>query len=180
MIDDVDCGAVDGMKISRGNRSTRRKPSPVPLCPPQIPHNLTWAAAVGSRRLTALAMARPISWVSEQLSASRTRLHGGKWLLTYACSVWLLSEAVHVLVSALGNTTQTNRLRNRKTGNGCGKPWKWSCAYSGVSRAGADLLSSASHDSSLLTEYIRVAWPQPPLPASLHCVQLKPENKSVL
>jgi hypothetical protein len=35
----------------------------VPLCPPQIPHNLTWTrtrvAAVGSRRLTAWAMARP-------------------------------------------------------------------------------------------------------------------------
>jgi hypothetical protein len=26
-----------GMKICRGNRSTRRKPAPAPLCPPQIP-----------------------------------------------------------------------------------------------------------------------------------------------
>jgi hypothetical protein len=63
MIDD-DYGAVDGMRIGRGNRSTRRKPVPVPLCPPQIPHDLTWgrtraAAAVGSQRLTAGAMARP-------------------------------------------------------------------------------------------------------------------------
>jgi hypothetical protein len=51
------------MKIDRGNRSTRRKPAPVPLCPPQIPHELIWArtraAAVGSRRLTSWAMARP-------------------------------------------------------------------------------------------------------------------------
>jgi hypothetical protein len=56
MIDDDD-GAVGGMRIGRGNRSTRRKPAPVPLCPPQIPHDLSWdgirAAAVGSRRLTA-------------------------------------------------------------------------------------------------------------------------------
>jgi hypothetical protein len=56
MIDD-DNGAVGGMRIGRGNRSTRRKPAPVPLCPPQIPHDMTWdrtrAAAVGSRRLTA-------------------------------------------------------------------------------------------------------------------------------
>jgi hypothetical protein len=56
MIDD-DNGVVGGMRIGRGNRSTRRKPAPVPLCPPQIPHDLTWdrtrAAAVGSRRLTA-------------------------------------------------------------------------------------------------------------------------------
>jgi hypothetical protein len=34
---DYDCGAVGGMKIGRGNRSTRRKPVPAPLCPPQIP-----------------------------------------------------------------------------------------------------------------------------------------------
>jgi hypothetical protein len=57
MIDEVDCGAIGGMKIGRVNRSTRRKPAPVPLCPPQIPHDLTRArtraAAVGSQRLTA-------------------------------------------------------------------------------------------------------------------------------
>jgi hypothetical protein len=63
MIDD-DSGAVGGIRIGRGNRSTRRKPAPVPLCPPQIPHDLTWdrtrAAAVGSQRLTASAMAWPV------------------------------------------------------------------------------------------------------------------------
>jgi hypothetical protein len=41
MIDDDDCGAVGGMKIGRGNQSTRGKPAPVPLSPPQIPHDLT-------------------------------------------------------------------------------------------------------------------------------------------
>jgi hypothetical protein len=39
------------------------KPVTVPLCPPQIPHGLTrdrtWASAVGGRRQTAWAMARP-------------------------------------------------------------------------------------------------------------------------
>jgi hypothetical protein len=54
MIDDDDYGAVGGMRIGRGNRSTRRKHAPVP---PQIPRDLTWdrtlAAAVGSQRLTA-------------------------------------------------------------------------------------------------------------------------------
>jgi hypothetical protein len=42
--------------IGKGNRSTRRKPAPVPLCPPQSPHaarTRTRAAAVGSHRLTA-------------------------------------------------------------------------------------------------------------------------------
>jgi hypothetical protein len=36
---DCDLGEIGGMKIGRGNRSTRRKPAPVPLCPPQIPHD---------------------------------------------------------------------------------------------------------------------------------------------
>jgi hypothetical protein len=40
MIDDDDYGAIGGMSIGRGNRSTRRKPAPMPLCPPQIPHDL--------------------------------------------------------------------------------------------------------------------------------------------
>jgi hypothetical protein len=56
MIDD-DYGAAGGMRIGRGNRSTQRKPAPVPLCPPQIPHDLTRdltrAAAVENRRQTA-------------------------------------------------------------------------------------------------------------------------------
>jgi hypothetical protein len=34
MIDDGDCGAIGGMKIGKGNRSTRRKPALVLLCPP--------------------------------------------------------------------------------------------------------------------------------------------------
>jgi hypothetical protein len=33
MIDEGDCGAIGGMKIGRGNQSTRRKPAPAPLCP---------------------------------------------------------------------------------------------------------------------------------------------------
>jgi hypothetical protein len=60
---DDECGAVGKMRIGRGNRSTRRKPASVPVCPPQIPHDLTRArtraAAVENRRLTALVMARP-------------------------------------------------------------------------------------------------------------------------
>jgi hypothetical protein len=62
MIDDGDCGAIGGLKIGRGNRSTRRKAAPVPLFPPQIPYDLTrartWTAAVGSYRLTTWAMER--------------------------------------------------------------------------------------------------------------------------
>jgi hypothetical protein len=43
------------LSLCKGNRNTRRKPIQVPLCPPQIPGNLTWARtrapAVGSHRL---------------------------------------------------------------------------------------------------------------------------------
>jgi hypothetical protein len=52
---DYDNGEIGGM-IGRGNRSTRRKPAPVTLCPPQTPHSArtrTRAAAVASQRLTA-------------------------------------------------------------------------------------------------------------------------------
>jgi hypothetical protein len=41
MMDD-ECGPIGGMRIGRGSRSTRRKPAPVPLCPPQSPHDLCW------------------------------------------------------------------------------------------------------------------------------------------
>jgi hypothetical protein len=50
---DYDDGEIGGM-IGMGNRSTRRKPAPVPLCPPQTPHaarTRTRAAAVRSQRL---------------------------------------------------------------------------------------------------------------------------------
>jgi hypothetical protein len=48
----------------RRDRSTRREPASVSLCPPQIPHDLNRArtrdAAVRSRRLTARGTARPL------------------------------------------------------------------------------------------------------------------------
>jgi hypothetical protein len=54
---DYDNGEISGMKMGKGNRSTRRKRAPAPLCPPQIPLDQTRArtraAAVGSQRLTA-------------------------------------------------------------------------------------------------------------------------------
>jgi hypothetical protein len=54
---DCDDGEFGGMKIGRGNRSTRRKFAPAPLCPQQIPlvqiRTRTRAAEVGSQRLTA-------------------------------------------------------------------------------------------------------------------------------
>jgi hypothetical protein len=52
---DYDNGEIGGM-IGRGNRSTWRKPAPVPLCPPQTLHAARTrirAAAVRSQRITA-------------------------------------------------------------------------------------------------------------------------------
>jgi hypothetical protein len=67
MIDEY--GVFGEMRTSRGNRSNERKPAPMPLCPIQIPHDLTWArtrtSAVGIQRLTAWAMAR---WISRILT----------------------------------------------------------------------------------------------------------------
>jgi hypothetical protein len=51
---DYDIGEIGGM-IGRENRSTRRKPATVLLCPPQTPHaarTRTRAAAMGNQRLT--------------------------------------------------------------------------------------------------------------------------------
>jgi hypothetical protein len=59
---DYDVGEISGKMIGRGNRSTRRKLAPVPLCPPQTPHDAPTRArapGVGSQRLTACATARP-------------------------------------------------------------------------------------------------------------------------
>jgi hypothetical protein len=61
MMDDDECGAI-GRMLGRGNWSTQRKPTPVPFCPPQIPHDMTQAqtqtSTMESRPLTARAMAR--------------------------------------------------------------------------------------------------------------------------
>jgi hypothetical protein len=63
-IDNDECKAIGGI-LDRGNRSDRRKPAPVPLCPPRISHDPTRArtttATVGNRRLTARGTARPMA-----------------------------------------------------------------------------------------------------------------------
>jgi hypothetical protein len=49
---DYEDGEFGGMMIDRRNQSKRRKPTPVLLCPPKIPHTArkrTRAAAVGSQ-----------------------------------------------------------------------------------------------------------------------------------
>jgi hypothetical protein len=59
---DDECGAFDGM-LGRRDGSARRNPVSKPLCPPQTTHELSRArigtVALGRRRLTARATARP-------------------------------------------------------------------------------------------------------------------------
>jgi hypothetical protein len=47
MMDDDECGAVGG-KSGKESRNTRRNPAPMPLSPPQIPHDLTITSACAS------------------------------------------------------------------------------------------------------------------------------------
>jgi hypothetical protein len=95
MIDDEECGAFGGKRIGRGNGITRRKLAPVPLCPPQIPHDLTWArtraAAVGIQWLTAWVVALPVfpryllkyeKRVFKNIFAFQTELHFNRQKVT--------------------------------------------------------------------------------------------------
>jgi hypothetical protein len=90
--DDDDCGAFGGMRISRGNRSTQRNPAPVPLCPRQILHDLTWnrtrAAAVGSRLQTATTMAQSPLFVNVIPSFSI-------YAITSLLFTWVVYSVIH-------------------------------------------------------------------------------------
>jgi hypothetical protein len=59
-----ECGTSGGMKIGRRNCNIQRNHTPVPLYPPQIPHDSTWdwahVASVESLWLTAWAVAQPL------------------------------------------------------------------------------------------------------------------------
>jgi hypothetical protein len=49
-----ECGAIGGM-LGKGKRSTRRKPAPVPLCPPQIPYGLSLGCRGGNLAINRLS-----------------------------------------------------------------------------------------------------------------------------
>jgi hypothetical protein len=72
-LDDDECGALGGIRIGRGNLSSRRKPTPMSLCPPQIPHDLTWAriraAAVGMATIR-LRYGAVLEWIQSFITTS--------------------------------------------------------------------------------------------------------------
>jgi hypothetical protein len=99
-------GAIGGMRIGRGKLSTRRKPAPVPLCPPPTSHDLTWdrsrTTAVGGRRLTSWAMARPLNLhtltyltlVVAQYTVYKVEWYDGLWWLVNNDLEWAWKEAL--------------------------------------------------------------------------------------
>jgi hypothetical protein len=87
-----------GKMNGRVNWSTRRKPAPVPLCPPQIPYDLSWArtqtAAVGSQQLTTWATAWPYIWYLVFLVLSSTNCDCILCIYSIAKAMYLLSSVL--------------------------------------------------------------------------------------
>jgi hypothetical protein len=123
MIDVVECGAVGGMRIGRENRITRRKTAPVPLDPPQIPHDLTWvrtrAAAVGNQRLTAWAIARSLQSQSDRFSWTHNQCQ--------SCVMPLNERNTNFIFEF--TTTTTNNNNNNNNDNNTPLPSQMSCKY---------------------------------------------------
>jgi hypothetical protein len=106
---DDEYGAISGMRIGRGNRSTRRKHAPVPLYPPQILHGLTWARtrAAGSQRLTAWAIAWPQAFLL-QGPISDTVWHRAEILLC-KCALYRPLEGIGFNNTNRNNVSLINR-----------------------------------------------------------------------
>jgi hypothetical protein len=85
IMDDDRCGASSRI-IGRGNQSTRRKPDSVPLCPPQILHDLTqtetWATAVGSKQLNCLSYGMTLHNRLHKCSSKQTSIWMTCWVTT--------------------------------------------------------------------------------------------------
>jgi hypothetical protein len=99
MIGDGVCGEIGGMKIGRGNRSTRRKPVQCHFVHHKSHMTRFWtrAAAVGSRRLTAWAMARPFNlslnrWPSHLLETSSLTAVFIFLQISPVCCIFLLTN----------------------------------------------------------------------------------------
>jgi hypothetical protein len=114
-----ECRAVVGMRICRGNRSTRRKHAPVPFCPPQNPWpdpDSNPAAVVESQWLTAWAMARPLlihirscnwmhsfTWLSRYVDLSQHLVQSLHYF-GHTPSVWLLVKPLCCCFCRIENT----------------------------------------------------------------------------
>jgi hypothetical protein len=124
----VECwvGAVGGTRIGRGNRSSRRKSAPVPLCPPQIPRDLTWdrarAAAMGNQRLTASAIACPNVVITNIISDKRRHAVSLKEIRT------LFRLYILLLLTAIGLMPDSNVYKDHTFNKECGPLLKCVCS----------------------------------------------------
>jgi hypothetical protein len=101
---DEECGAVVGMRISKGNRSTRRKPAPVPFCPPKILQDLTRArtrACFGGKPATNCLSygSATIFVLISPLSASFSAWVVHFVFLRLLCIFWYPSDVIQCLLS---------------------------------------------------------------------------------
>jgi hypothetical protein len=123
------------MKLTGETEVFWEKPVPVPLCPPEIPHgrtrDRTRASAVGGRRLTSCAMARP-SWAAAKCEINKT----GKicfLCFTYCVKcvkdtpsfktsvrVWYSSDCFRIMWDR-SNTTRERAQWRRETNRACRK-----------------------------------------------------------
>jgi hypothetical protein len=83
-----------GVIVTGESRRTRRKPVPVPQCPPQIPHGPTQArilaSAVRGRQLSAWAMARPLLGAVSFDPYRTNFVRSSYWILGLNCCIRLL------------------------------------------------------------------------------------------
>jgi hypothetical protein len=127
MIGEGDCGEIGGIKISRGNGSTRRKPCPAPLCPSQIPHDWTriWTRAAATElRRTILFQTNSI-WI---LKSSDDRVSHSELLGFWTSSIirycrnyrrhnvsetgsFSVSETLRLLVSRVPDCARSKKIR---------------------------------------------------------------------
>jgi hypothetical protein len=95
---DYDDGEIGGM-ISRVNRSSRRKPVPVPLCPPQTPHAGRKRTRAIALRIEALFSTEGVSHAIAQISTAATRVRAQvRSCYAYVMVIFIMIVVVTVFV----------------------------------------------------------------------------------
>jgi hypothetical protein len=149
MIDEDDCGAIGGMKIGRGNRSTRRKPAPAPLCCMGLCIHTTWCKTV-----LRVLLPHPTWSPVTPRGLSKSCLHS----VNDASQKHSLHSMASIFTSRCRNvrtTMQTNQDRDTD-------PWITPCRLPYWSATG--LASSSSSSSSFWLGFMSA-----PLKRFLHC-----------
>jgi hypothetical protein len=134
-MDDDECGAVGGMS-DKENLSTRWKPAPVPPCPPQIPHDLTFDSNPGRR------LGKPATNLLSY--GTSTARHYFTQVLRF---VWNVGTDVPDMASHPGRRLSRYRRENLRPYchllSDCGRVWDWGHSFSSWLHL-TDLVSSVS------------------------------------